>query len=243
MLHQRVEEAALNAWPALQHLLYDGWLLRFANGYTQRANSVTPLFNSRLDLAEKITFCAHTYARKNLPCIFRLPSFAAPELDDLLAQRGYKHVAQTSVLHRDLHTLPRSTATQIHHDLLDGWLATWCQLSGTTLDQHHTHAMLLARIAAQPLFATLQIDGDAVACGLGVLEDTLFGLFDIVTAPHQRNHGYGTQLVSSMLAWAASEGAQQAYLQVVSTNAAALHVYAKLEFTQLYHYWYRVAPT
>ncbi len=242
MLPHRIEEAALNAWPALQHMLYDGWLLRFADGYTKRANSVTPLFGGQLALAEKIAFCEHTYACKNLPCIFRLPSFASPVLDDLLARRGYQPIDQTLVLQRDLHTLPFSTGAPIHHDSFDRWLAAWCHLSGTAPDLHGTHATMLQRIAVQPLFATLQLDGNPVACGLGVLEGTLFGLFDIVAAPHQRNRGYGTQLVSAMLAWAAREGAQHAYLQVVATNSAALHVYKKLGFDQLYHYRYRIKP-
>jgi hypothetical protein len=29
------EELLLNMWPALQTKLYDGWILRFANGYTK----------------------------------------------------------------------------------------------------------------------------------------------------------------------------------------------------------------
>jgi hypothetical protein len=32
---QEIEEISLNAWPSLQQILYDGWILRFANGYTK----------------------------------------------------------------------------------------------------------------------------------------------------------------------------------------------------------------
>ena len=52
-----IEELALNAWPALQTKHYDGWVLRFANGYTRRSNAVIPLYESTLDLDEKINFC------------------------------------------------------------------------------------------------------------------------------------------------------------------------------------------
>jgi N-acetylglutamate synthase len=37
-----IEELALNAWPSLQPLLLDGSVVRFANGYTRRANSMNP---------------------------------------------------------------------------------------------------------------------------------------------------------------------------------------------------------
>ena len=51
-----IEEHALNAWPPLQTLLLDGWVLRLANGYTRWANSVNPLYASQQDTDVVIQF-------------------------------------------------------------------------------------------------------------------------------------------------------------------------------------------
>ena len=107
----------------------------------------------------------------------------------------------------------------------------------------HIHRELLEQILSPVLFAVLYQQGAPVACGLGVLEHDLFGLFDIVTDPEQRRKGYGTQLVASMLDWGKQHGAQYAYLQVVDTNLAAQQMYAKLGFQERYQYWYRVHPS
>jgi GNAT superfamily N-acetyltransferase len=82
-------------------------------------------------------------------------------------------------------------------------------------------------------------DGEIVGCGVGVLEDGYFGLFDLAVVRGQRNRGYGTQLVVGMLRWARQRGARYSYLQVLSPNAPARHVYSKLGFEETYQYWYR----
>ena len=46
-----IEELSLSAWPPLQTMVLDGWVLRFAEGYTKRPNSVNPLYASTLGLA------------------------------------------------------------------------------------------------------------------------------------------------------------------------------------------------
>src|SRR5438132_10736744 len=42
-LQWRVEEACLNAWPALREVLLDGWLLRFSEGLTRASVITMPL--------------------------------------------------------------------------------------------------------------------------------------------------------------------------------------------------------
>jgi N-acetylglutamate synthase len=242
MLERRIEEASLNSWPALQQMHFDGWVMRFSNGYTRRANSITPLYTSLLPAQEKIVACENLYRKKQLPTIFRFLSFSstADDLDALLAQQGYQHVDHVLTLSTELTSIPTAWNSSLHNVPLAEWLALFCQFKQASIEQHQPHHEMLKRIVPDPLCAVLYNDGLPVTCGLGVLENDVFGMFDIVTDPQQRNKGYGTQLISSMLGWARQNGARYAYLQVVNTNQPALHVYTKLGFHELYYYWYRV---
>jgi hypothetical protein len=60
-LAKRVEEACLNGWPALREVVFDGWLIRLANGHTRRTNSVNLLSPGALPLDHKIRYCETVY--------------------------------------------------------------------------------------------------------------------------------------------------------------------------------------
>lgn len=243
MLAQRIEEASLNAWPARQQLLYDGWIVRLANGYTKRANSVTPLYPSVLSVEDKIAYCERLYRERELPPIFRLTSLACPPgLDEALAARGYRVVDPTLVLHLDIQRgMPSAPSASWRQTSLEEWLSIYTRLSGARPENEARHAGILRAIALPTLYARLDgAGGEPVACGLAVREGDLVGLFDLVTDPAHRRRGHGTTLLSGMLHWAASEGARHAYLQVVRDNAPARALYDRLGFRQVYHYWYRL---
>jgi GNAT superfamily N-acetyltransferase len=92
------EEILLNQWQPLQTMLYDGWVLRFANGYTKRANSVNPIYYSQEDIYEKIRHCERIYAAHRLKTIFKITPFIQPtNLDDILENEGYSIIDPTSV--------------------------------------------------------------------------------------------------------------------------------------------------
>lgn len=242
MFERRIEEAAHNSWPALQQLLFDGWIIRYAQGYTKRANSVTPLYPSLLPAEEKITYCEHFFAQKHLPTIFSLPSFSveSQQLDQLLAQRGYHALDRTLVWFSKLNSDPATDNPALHSISLASWFPIYCQFSTRYSQLQDLHRDLLERIPPPFMYAALYLQGVPVACGLGVLEHEALGIFDVVTDPQQRRKGYGTQLVAGMLAWGKQHGAQYAYLQVEDANYAAQDMYTKLGFQYCYHYWYRL---
>lgn len=102
-----LEELSLNNWQPLSTLLYDGWILRFAEGYTKRANSVNPIHQSTLELQHKIEACERMYAENRLSTIFKITPLAQPShLDRILEEKGYALVEPTSVRTLSLNRLP-----------------------------------------------------------------------------------------------------------------------------------------
>jgi len=104
----RIEAASLNAWPALEQILYDGWVLRFSDGYTKRANSVNSLYEAKLpsgtaETETKVQFAEQCYRDRGMPVIFRITPFSVPrDLDAFLEQRGYARLDPTRVMVLDL---------------------------------------------------------------------------------------------------------------------------------------------
>ncbi|MGF1480220.1 MAG: GNAT family N-acetyltransferase [Cyanophyceae cyanobacterium] len=242
---QLLEELSLNAWPALQQILYDGWLLRFAEGYTKRANSVNVVYPGRRNLREKVTRCEQIYRRKNLTPIFRITPLAPPDLDRLLANSGYGKRDLVSVRVRDLSDaqfITPSKQASFHSEnwLTQEWLDHFVHISHLPLTEWELLAAILQNIAAQTCFAFLVKNAQVVSCGIGVLEKHSLGLFDIITAQSQRRQGYAQELIAGMIAWGKNHGATQAYLQVVMENKPALELYRQLGFEEVYQYYYRI---
>ncbi len=244
-ISRRVEEASLNAWPAMQQILLDGWLLRFANGFTKRANSIIPLYPSMQPVPNKVRYCENLYGRERLKTIFRLTSITNPnELDDYLAERGYKHQDPTLVLYATLadRIQPKRSSRRFALLTKENWLALYTELTDMPEQAQALHAAILSGIQNTCAYAVLMEGDIPLACGLGVLEQELFGIFDVVTHVDHRQSGLGADLVASLLDWGALRGAHTGYLQVVADNKPARGLYGKLGFGELYRYWYRVGP-
>jgi N-acetylglutamate synthase len=238
-----IEELSLNAWPSLQTISYDGWILRFADGYTKRANSVNPLYFSSVDIDEKMQFCEAIYQKRNLPVVYKMTSSVYPsDLDKLLHANDYQIDSPTSVqtIALDATGLPRTIDVEFQDDLSDAWLENFCRMNAVSIGQAKTLRKILGNIIPNHCFVSIKSNDKIVACGLGVLQSGYVGLFDIVTDKEFRNRGYGEQVVKSILDWGKRNQAHTGYLQVMLNNVPALHLYTKLGFREQYQYWYRI---
>ena len=236
----QIEDAALNAWPAPRQMIYDGWMLRFANGYTKRANSVNVHFESKLSLAEKLRVCEKIYERMGLPVIFRLPDpFVSPELMAALDQAGHQVFDPTYVLGQEIERREKIPETvQMREMDPEAWVKLRAELTGTSVDHWRVHREILKVIVPEKVLLGMYINDRAVACGMGVVEGDLLGYFSIYVGEQFRRNGYGEIMMWGLTNWGVDRGAKFGYLQVEGDNQPALALYEKMGFKVCYRYVY-----
>ena len=250
-LAARITRLAPETWPAIESWDYDGWVLRFARGYTKRANSITPLAPGSRPVEEKIAACEATYEARRIPAVFCLPSTADIDaLDQTLAARGYRKLDKTSIRVMPLGAAPPAPESEpeIQPALTAGWLDIVAGWNGFSPAERAGFLAIAGGIRAPTAFALLRRAGAPVAAGIAVLQDDLVCFHAIITAPEARRQGFGRTLMLGLLRWAQSAGADTAYLQVVKSNAPALRLYNELGFgREIMRYHYRAplspAPT
>lgn len=236
-----LEERALNAWPALQTVLIDRWLLRFSEGYTKRANSACSIDRDAAPLAEIGEEIEGLYARHGQKAIFRLNPFTRDEDAQWLAGRGYREIEPTAIMTASLDgALWRDPDVMLAESADEAWVSGFAAGNRYGPAVRPTLEKMLAAIRPPALYATLHDDGRPCGYGLAVIERGRVGLFDILIEEHRRGRGLGRRLVCGMLAAASDAGARSAYLQVLETNAPAIALYRSIGFARAYGYAYRV---
>lgn len=240
---QFIEELSMNAWPSLQTCIYDGWVLRFADGYTKRSNSILPVYKSTIQPEEKIDLCEKKYATLGLPTVFKLTKVSNPQgLDDILEHRGYQPLDETAVRLLDLtQSTPCKPKDVVMEDsFTEHWTDGFFQCSGLTDAKIQTTAkQILANIRTEVICVAKKAGGHIVGCGFGAVERGMVGIFDIVVAKSHRRCGYGLDIMNGILTRAMEMGVRNSYLQVVVGNTPAENMYTMLGYKEAYRYWYR----
>lgn len=238
------ENISSNAFVGLEELDYDGWQLRFTNGFTGRANSVQIKDESTIDLSEKIKFCEKEYAKHNLPCIFKLTD-ADEDFISELEKRGYQVVKPT-----DLMLLPLKD-TVIDNEILtdvcfssssEGWFESYFEFENMhdEIKQDLTRK-IHAKVSVDQIYIKLMHEGKVAAVASLAIEDENSLLHNVVVSPDLRGLGLGKKLCQAAILISKQSGASNIYLQVMQNNPIAMNLYNKLSFEKQYTYYYVVS--
>ena len=241
-MERRVEEACLNAWPALREVLLGGWLLRFSAGLTRRANSANALTGAAKAHADEIE---PLYHRMGQPAIFRVPTLLDPSVDKELERLGYTSEGESRVLYGSLDDMKASDDSEVM--LLSQpspeWFAAMAALQGHSSEQARAYRSIVDQLAIPARFAIAFSEGEPAAAAYGALHRDLLCFESVITGGQRRRQGYGRRIVMALAAWAKEAGAGGACLEVEADNLPAHALYDEVGLRgELYRYHYRREP-
>jgi len=239
-----LEEIAALGWPAPQTRWLGRWLLRAAEGWTGRGNSVLPLGDPGLPLDDALAEVTAWYAARGLPARFTIPVPAREELDAALTERGWTAYNPTAVLTADLAVLldrlpAADPRTAVEPEPTAEWLGLYHYRGGAGLPPVARRVLAGAR---DPGFAVLRDGGQVLAIARGSVDEGWIGVTAVEVDAGHRRQGLGTAVMRAILDWGLARGAVSAYLQVADDNTGALALYERLGFARHHRYHYTVEP-
>jgi GNAT superfamily N-acetyltransferase len=239
-----LDSLCARAWAPLEQEEVDGWVLRAANGFSLRANSVWPrdALGDR-PLAERIAAAAGFYRARKLPARFQLsPASQPPDLGESLSRLGYVMHTTTDVMVGPTDAPPPRHEVELLEGISDGWRSV---LLGSMPDSADSAGRLaiVEHIGLPRRHALLRFGGEPAAIGLAVADRGWVGIFTMRTQPRHRRRGLASSVLAALLGWGAAAGAREAYLQVEADNAPAVALYRRFGFGREYSYRYSCEPS
>ena len=258
-----LELAADEAWPAPVRGRLGDWRLRWADGWTGRANSALPVGDPDRPLPAALDAVQRWYAERGGSALVNTPLPLAAPVGAELDARGWTSRPPVLVQTVPLRTLtvppavPLPTSTPLPADApadvpadvppvtltdapADDWLAIAAGRKGGLPDAARQVLTGTPRVR----FAELREDGRLLAVGRGTVTGAgrWLGVSLLETVPEARRRGLAATVVRALAGWGAAEGATHAFLQVEQSNSGAVALYRGLGFTTHHTYLTRVAP-
>ena len=246
---KRFQEFLINAWPAEQYFLLNGWILRFTKGVTYRANSVIPInyTGNRVLIENDIELVEKAYKIYDLPTIFTMHEHFEPkELDKLLRERGYIEQDRTNALlmpveHLELAHINEEYNYEIFDERVDEISSLLSKFTKRDKFQQEIIKEITNRIKIpKKCFMIAKFEGESIGTLMGVLNPHGYiYIADVFVAPEYRRQKIASSMLKTVInEWAKPNGAKNIWLQVEQQNSNAMKLYENLGMKNVYRYYY-----
>ena len=236
-----IEELSMNAFPSLDTVFYDGWVIRMSDGKSKRVNSVYSLYPSTIPLEVKVAHCEGVYKSNRLRRVFKLTDQeTCSGLDDYLRSRGYREAGRTHIMTLDLGSLKYQSDLNCEYfsDFTKDWYNDLCHEENRSAIDKKVMAEAWKMVIPPQCYISLSIHGRRIAFGRGVLDGGFIGIYGVFVSDDFRGKGYGEMITKELLLYGKKRGCFSAYLQVEVENTMAIKLYKKIGFKEEYQYWY-----
>ena len=235
-LVQACEERLINAWPGFQSVLMGDWVLRFAQGYSGRANSACAIRAGSTMSQAELAHAVRLYHQAGLTPCMRLTPLVLPELVARLDAAGWQMEDPSTGMIADgaAQSMPLPSGLLIEQKPSRAWLEGACRWQEGRKRNPDLLAGIVGNICIPAAFATLQIEGAGVAYAMAALDRGMAEIGAVIVDPARRGQGFGRDIMRALMGWARQNGAHHVFLQVASENAAAKALYASLGFREVY---------
>lgn len=236
-LVEKLERALLHVWPSVATEMHGAWVLRFAHGYSARANSASAL-SPDAEIGEKLLHRSEAFFDGyKLPAQFRISPLAKSGSIKALQAAGYIFKDEALTMTAALTGFARHPAVAIAPAADEAWLSGVTALNEDASKREPGHLKsITSRIKPPVAFATTAHGGRGVGYAVCAVHGGWAELGSIIIAPEARGKGLGRRLVTSLLQWATANGAANAFLQVDVENQPAISLYRSLGFVDCYRY-------
>lgn len=246
-----LERVAAAHWRGTEEERLGDWLLRAAEGFTGRANSVLPLGDPGVPLDDALALVAQWYRARGLPPMIAVPLPLAADapgraLDRQLSERGWlTRPGPAFVMLAGLPLgitmcgLPGSREVRVDREPDDAWAARY----------HYRGQSHLPPIAAKVLcsaeeqsFVSIREHGGVLAIARLSVAAGWAGITAVEVSPAHRRQGLGAAITAAACREAELRGMRNVFLQVEVDNGPARALYERLGFRYSHRYHYRLAP-
>lgn len=236
---EELARTTARGWQPVESEALGGWTLRAAGGFTRRANSVLPLGDPGLPLAQALARVRDWYGKRDLPAYVQTATGAEGTQELLCAdleRHGWRSEVSAEVRVGGLAPIGDLDADVSHVRLArsvdDAWLRRYNR-SGVV----GPHVLSVLSSGPSVWFASVPGTEDIpAAIGRCVVDGRWAGFMAVEVDPAQRRQGLATAVMAALARQALGEGASAAWLQVEAENDAARSLYEGMGFAVHHHY-------